>query len=256
MAHDPSGGTTTPQIDTATCTSNASASCTTGDFLRVTGQGLEGTRTVTFLGEPGRNDDRRVKPRSRGFHAVMVKVPRNARSGPVRLSTRISGQWSTTPPIQVVTATVMQVNPGTTTQAGVFPVSGEHTYGTNVNRFGGGRGHQGQDVLANCGTPVLAALSGTVSKVAYQSAAGNYAVVDAADGTSQAYMHLSEQASVSVGQAVSAGQAIGTVGQTGRATTCHLHFELWTAPGWYKGGSAIDPLPLLQQLEGLSAAAR
>ncbi len=36
--------------------------------------------------------------------------------------------------------------------------------------------------------------------------------------------------------------------QTGRASTCHLHFELWTAPGWYEGGKPIDPLPLLKSL--------
>jgi murein DD-endopeptidase MepM/ murein hydrolase activator NlpD len=38
------------------------------------------------------------------------------------------------------------------------------------------------------------------------------------------------------------------VGQTGRASTCHLHFELWTAPGWYEGGEAVDPEQLLRRL--------
>jgi murein DD-endopeptidase MepM/ murein hydrolase activator NlpD len=37
------------------------------------------------------------------------------------------------------------------------------------------------------------------------------------------------------------------VGETGRASGCHLHFELWTAPGWYKGGRAVDPLPTLRR---------
>jgi murein DD-endopeptidase MepM/ murein hydrolase activator NlpD len=37
------------------------------------------------------------------------------------------------------------------------------------------------------------------------------------------------------------------VGDTGNAWGCHLHFELWTAPGWYAGGEPFDPLPRLQR---------
>ena len=37
------------------------------------------------------------------------------------------------------------------------------------------------------------------------------------------------------------------VGQTGNASACHLHFEMWSAPGYYTGGSVIDPLPYLKR---------
>jgi murein DD-endopeptidase MepM/ murein hydrolase activator NlpD len=80
----------------------------------------------------------------------------------------------------------------------------------------------------------------------WQERAGNYVVVEAADGTAQAYMHLQQPALVQRGDVVQAGQPIGLVGDTGRATGCHLHFELWTAPGWYAGGAAFDPLPRLE----------
>jgi murein DD-endopeptidase MepM/ murein hydrolase activator NlpD len=48
------------------------------------------------------------------------------------------------------------------------------------------------------------------------------------------------------------GRRIASVGRTGRADGCHLHFELWTAPGWYRGGRAYDPLGKLRQWDGWS----
>ena len=58
-------------------------------------------------------------------------------------------------------------------------------------------------------------------------------------------MHLRSAALVDTGDRVRSGQPIGSVGQTGRASGCHLHLELWSGPGWYDGGSAFDPLPSL-----------
>ena len=118
---------------------------------------------------------------------------------------------------------------------------------TEVNGFGGGRGHQGQDIFATCGTPLVSARSGIVTVATSEARAGNYTVITADDWTSQAYMHMLEPATVVRDQRVTAGQPIGQVGQSGRATGCDLHFELWTAPGWYEGGTAVDPLPELQQ---------
>jgi murein DD-endopeptidase MepM/ murein hydrolase activator NlpD len=134
--------------------------------------------------------------------------------------------------------------------APVFPVAGKYDFGTSENGFGGGRGHQGQDLLAACGTPVVAAKAGEVTVARWHAAAGNFAVVEAHDGTNHVYMHLLRPARVAVGDRVDADDRIGVVGQTGRASTCHLHFELWTAPGWYEGGAPVDPEPLLRRLAG------
>jgi murein DD-endopeptidase MepM/ murein hydrolase activator NlpD len=85
----------------------------------------------------------------------------------------------------------------------------------------------------------------------FHAAAGNYLVIDA-DGTAQdmAYMHLRDPAIPAQGDHVDTGQPIGYVGDTGDARDCHLHFELWSAPGWYSGGHAIDPLAVLKSWDG------
>jgi murein DD-endopeptidase MepM/ murein hydrolase activator NlpD len=125
-----------------------------------------------------------------------------------------------------------------------FPVRGPHGYGEYAARFGGGRGHQGQDILAACGTPLVAARGGTVKFKQYHSRAGYYLVIDGArTGVDYAYMHLREPALVDKGDRVRTGQPIGYVGDTGDASACHLHFEMWKAPGWYSGGAPFDPLP-------------
>ena len=66
-------------------------------------------------------------------------------------------------------------------------------------------------------------------------------------GVDYAYMHLRQRAAVRLGDRVYTGQEIGEVGDTGDAAGCHLHFEEWSAPGWYDGGRPVDPLPDLKR---------
>jgi hypothetical protein len=127
-----------------------------------------------------------------------------------------------------------------------FPVRGPHGYGEAIARFGGARHHEGQDVFAACGTPLWAARGGVVKFKQYQSRAGNYLVIDGQrTGIDYAYMHMRSPALVDPGDRVRTGQLIGYVGRTGDATACHMHFEMWSAPGWYHGGQPFDPLPSL-----------
>ena len=136
----------------------------------------------------------------------------------------------------------------------LFPIAGPHDLGRNeANRFGGGRGHLGQDMFADCGTPVRAAQAGRVVFAGYQGAAGNYLVIRGSEsGEDNVYMHLLHEPRLSVGDDVETGQRIASVGRTGRADGCHLHFEIWSKPGWYSGGDAYDPLPKLRQWDGWS----
>ncbi|MGI8633396.1 MAG: M23 family metallopeptidase [Solirubrobacterales bacterium] len=134
-----------------------------------------------------------------------------------------------------------------------FPVDAPVTYGEGAGRFGaprGGYGHQGQDIFARCGSRIVAASGGEVTVNQYHSAAGYYVVIDGNDGYDYAYMHLRSRSPLKVGDRISTGDAVGPVGETGRATGCHLHFEIWTAPGWRSGGSPTDPMPFLKDWQG------
>jgi murein DD-endopeptidase MepM/ murein hydrolase activator NlpD len=133
--------------------------------------------------------------------------------------------------------------------APLFPIPGAHNFGASQSRFGArrsGHSHQGQDVFAACGSRLLAAQGGRVKAKAYQaSGAGYYMVIAGLDGRDYVYMHLRKASWARQGQSLYAGQQIGRVGDSGNASGCHLHFELWSAPGWYSGGKAFDPLPEL-----------
>ncbi len=130
----------------------------------------------------------------------------------------------------------------------VFPVQGGWSFSGADGRYGNDRGdhvHAGQDLPAPARTPLVAVIDGTVSARAYQrGGAGNYVVLQGDDGYDYVYMHLRKPALVKQGQRVTAGQQLGEVGATGRASGPHLHFEVWTAH-WFAGGRHFDPLPLL-----------
>ena len=98
----------------------------------------------------------------------------------------------------------------------------------------GRRGHAGVDIKTQANDEVLAAFDGVVEKSGPYFAYGNYIVIRHAFGFSTCYSHQSKNF-VEVGQKVKAGEVIGLTGQTGRATTPHLHFEIRFC------GKAIDP---------------
>jgi murein DD-endopeptidase MepM/ murein hydrolase activator NlpD len=128
-----------------------------------------------------------------------------------------------------------------------FPILGPFSFGSGTAAFGGGRGHQGEDTFAACGTPLVAAHGGVVKYAGFHARAGNYVVIDnEGAGTDYAYMHLRDAPLVATAARVRTGQPIGFVGDSGAASACHLHFEIWNAPGWYSGGRPIDPLPALR----------
>ena len=132
----------------------------------------------------------------------------------------------------------------------VFPVQGvcsfSDTYGAPR---GGGRVHEGVDVIAKAGQWVYAVKAGTLTKQyrdAPGSLSGNGWRLTSAGGTYFFYAHLSAFApGLAVGSVVAAGQIIGQVGMTGNAPIPHLHFEVH--PG---GGASIDPTSVVKAVDG------
>jgi len=148
-----------------------------------------------------------------------------------------------------VTVTVPPPAPATT--AGVFPVVGPYSFGGEGSRFGAGRDdhvHQGQDVSAAEGTPLVAPLASTVTWVDFQAGgAGHYVVMRGADGRDFVFMHIKAGSIfVAKGAVMAAGAQFAQVGSTGSSSGPHLHFEIWP-DGWYssKESQPIDPLPQL-----------
>ena len=126
----------------------------------------------------------------------------------------------------------------------VFPVAGSNYYADTwgASRSGGRRRHQGTDIMAKRGTPVVAVVSGSV-RASYNSLGGRCLYVTGS-GWMFYYAHLDRQI-VRSGR-VKAGQVIGTVGNTGNASggAPHLHFQMH--PG---GGSPVNPYPYLRAMQ-------
>ena len=226
-----------PQVADVVCLRDCigGRTATPGAFVQVKGEALDFVTRVVFRGADG---PIRARYTYRTPYRVRTVVPKGAlTSRPYVISGRSSSNRS---PHR------LRVVPRSALPEEFFPVRGPHGYGDG---FGAGRGHQGTDVFAACGTPLVAAVDGRIEHRAYHGSAGNYVVIDVRNSPDDLmYAHLIKPAPVRVGQAVSAGQRVGSVGETGNAVGCHLHFEYWKGD-WYGGGHAVDSEPYLRRLD-------
>lgn len=123
-----------------------------------------------------------------------------------------------------------------------YPVSGElsSNYGWRSSPFASrSQFHQGIDISTEYDTPVRATANGLVVSAGYYGGYGNRIVIAHAGGFQTMFAHLSEL-NVEVGQKVCRGQQIARVGNTGRSTGPHLHYEILIDE------DPLDPLPFLQ----------
>ena len=129
---------------------------------------------------------------------------------------------------------------------GVRPSQLTNTWGA---RRCGGRSHEGIDIFAARGTPVLSATAGVVVRKGWNRLGGKTVSILGPAGWYHYYAHLEEWETPAVGDWVEVGTVLGYVGDTGNAkgTPTHLHY------GIYVGGEARDPYPLLAPAEARPA---
>ncbi len=136
----------------------------------------------------------------------------------------------------------------------VFPVQGPHGTRGFIGEFGaprsGGRTHEGFDIVAACGTELVAVSNGRVLQTGYDPVLyGNYLLIHGeGEQRSYFYAHMPRPALVHKGERVWEGERVGAVGETGNAITvgCHLHFEI------HVHGVPIDPEPELRRWDRYS----
>ena len=177
------------------------------------------------------------------YNFVPAPRPQVARSGPV-----VTVKPDNAPP--VVVAEQVQVAPSglALPVVGIKPDQLTDTYDA---ARGAGRRHDAIDIMADEGTPVIAAADGTIEKL-FNSVRGGITIYERSPDQKWEYYyaHLSAYApGLAEGQQVKRGQVIGRVGHTGDASAAgpHLHFAINSmAPGerWWNG-TPIDPYPLL-----------
>jgi murein DD-endopeptidase MepM/ murein hydrolase activator NlpD len=127
-----------------------------------------------------------------------------------------------------------------------FPMQGRCSFSDTWHApRGGGRLHEGVDIIGARGLAIYAVVDGTITRMLSGGAlSGNSIRLTAPDGTYFFYAHLDGfAAGLATGQTVRAGQVIGYNGSTG-ATTAHLHFEIHP-----QGGAAVNPYPIVKAVD-------
>lgn len=157
-----------------------------------------------------------------------------------------SGDTSASEPVEKVEKLESSDQPSIASSSSSFirPAAGRHTSGFGGRDIGdGAETHLGYDIANVTGTPIVAAASGSVSYAGVMGGYGNVVILThSINGQTHAtvYAHMNS-INVSVGQSVSQGQQVGGMGNTGRSTGTHVHFEIHVGPWNGARSNAVNP---------------
>jgi murein DD-endopeptidase MepM/ murein hydrolase activator NlpD len=221
-----------------------------GDFM-------ETARRVTMLVVVSRSDGRRIaeyQAAQREASAQLQDLMGGLERARAALAASTAALQEADADLSAKKAQLVAAEAGSKLVAGgfLFPVAGNHSF---TDTFGAPRMfgtvyahlHEGTDIFAAGGTPLVAAERGVLIRVGVAVLGGNRLWLVGESGTRYFYAHLSAFApGVADGKLVEGGEVVGYVGNTGnaRTTPAHLHFEVH--PG---GGPAVNPYPLLQMVD-------
>lgn len=122
-------------------------------------------------------------------------------------------------------------------------------YGDSGAMFGadrGGRAHEGQDMFAESGSPLIAVRDGTVIETGNDGGRGNYVgIYSPAEDHTYVYLHMLSPTPLKPGEQVGTGTEVGAMGCTGSCYGTHLHFEVRIGKGVDR--KPVDPLPIVRQ---------
>jgi murein DD-endopeptidase MepM/ murein hydrolase activator NlpD len=178
--------------------------------------------------------------------AAEEEAARNATSTTIPAASTTTSTSPTTTTAPGGTTTTTTTIPSSS-DGGACPVNGAVSFSDSWGApRSGGRTHEGVDMLAARGTPIVAIVDGTIKRMRDSTLGGKTIWLRGSNGHEYYYAHLDSHASgLHVGQSVGEGEFIGTVGTSGNAPAHipHLHFEYHP-----NGGGAVNPTPLVTSL--------
>lgn len=163
-------------------------------------------------------------------------------------TTGAGGATTTTTVATTTTLAPTTTSPPVSSGGGACPVAGAVSFSDTWGApRSGGRTHEGVDMIAARGTPIVAIYSGSIKRISTSTLGGKSLWLRAGNGDEFYYAHLDGYGDISVGQSVSEGHVVGYNGSTGNAPDWlpHLHFEFH--PG---GGGPVNPYPLVKSICG------